>query len=186
MHAQQAQVEGALPYKTDTVRLTPRPPTRRLPTVINLLIGRDETKAAAAAAAAVIAAPAKSSPLHCFEKADDAHEKAPSDASGSSSSSASTHARTLAAPLIEVRLHAKDLDALLKKAPSDQVKEAWKTGGLLDGQARRLLLVESKARTYGRWWEAVTCWPLYNEGREWWDEKGGLVRLEKKGGAYTE
>lgn len=82
-------------------------------------------------------------------------------------------------PLIELRLHVDDINALLNEAPSPEVRAAWSSGSPVQGQARRLLLVESKVQSWGRWWQAAnaTCGRLYEDGRQWWEEKGGLVRL---------
>lgn len=135
--------------------------------MIDLLVGRIET--ASAAGSAVPEGMASS-------EMDQDNVKNNDKASSSSSSSSPAHP----VPLIELKLHSTDLSALLATAPSADVKLAWQTGTLLEGQARRLLLVESKAPAHGRWWRSVAYGGLCVESREWWDEQGGIVRLPVK------
>lgn len=134
-----------------------------MPGIIDLLIGRNDRATALAAVTAILGhggLPAK----------EQEHE-------GIYSPSSSPLTRE--PPFVKVRLHASDLESVIRQAFSDEVKAAWKTGSMVEGQARRLMLVETKIRTWDKWWEATNCSGLYKEGREWWDEQGGLVRLSE-------
>lgn len=140
-------------------------PTCRLPAMIDILVGRSNT----ASVAAFPAVPEESSSTKMEE--DDVNDTP----SSSTSSCTSVPAHTV--PLIEMKLHSTDLNALLATAPTPAIKAAWQTGSVLPGQTSRLLLVKSKVPAHGRWWRSVAYGGLCVESREWWDEQGGIVRL---------
>lgn len=67
---------------------------------------------------------------------------------------------------------------LLNNAPSPAIREAWETGSAVPDQRRRLLLRESPSKGNGPWWPSriSTKDDLYEEGREWWQERSGALR----------
>lgn len=98
------------------------------------------------------------------------------DNSSRHSSSSASSASSSSFPLIEIRLHPKDLQRYLKKvAPSPETRSAWETGAALPGQQRRLLLTESRTiLKKPTWWKPETSLQeLYDEGREWWEDRAG-------------
>lgn len=66
-----------------------------------------------------------------------------------------------ALPLIEIGLYPSDLQRLLQSAPSAAARAAWLSGDVVPDQERRLLLRESRC----------SLRVLYDEGREWWEER---------------
>lgn len=102
------------------------------------------------------------------------HDDASSCSTDSSNSSASLHPERV--PLIDLRLHRSDFDALLARAPSAAVREAWLTGDVVKGQDRPLLLTKSNIAASGKWWEGThTAYgEMHAEGREWWMRRGGM------------
>lgn len=111
---------------------------------------------------------------------DSAGEEDLAAVSSRSSSLSSTSAEDPSAiPLIEINLRPSDLQRILKKAPSPAVRSAWLSGGVLPDQQRRLQLRESRAWGSGRYeWGMPTTsmQDLYDEGREWWEERAGGPR----------
>lgn len=96
------------------------------------------------------------------------------EAEDSSSSTDSSDGRRL--PLVEVRLHAANIQELLDRAPSAKVREACLTGGAVRDQDSRLLLTKSTLDARGHWWEGThsAYGELHKEGREWWMRQGGM------------
>lgn len=106
---------------------------------------------------------------------------------GSSSSHRSTQHRSVSAdegrsrplPLVVVKLHAKDLQKLLDRAPDRITERAWLRGLALPGYSRRLKLCESIAAQRDLFCrdpsEVSAPWAtLYEEGREWWSREAKL------------
>lgn len=139
----------------------------RLKGIVDILVGKSDASTGSAASA---------NPLQLEEEGPVVQKISKDGTDADTSSDLSSGAES---PLAEIRLHASDINALLNQAPSAEVRAAWSSASPVQGQARRLLLVESKVKSWGRWWQAAnsTCGRLYEDGRQWWEEKGGLVRL---------
>lgn len=76
-------------------------------------------------------------------------------------------------PLVEVRMHHRDLRRVLEAQPEPAVRRAWTLGLPLPRQKRRLLLAESLPESMEGQWRLLVSEDLFEEGIEWWEEHGG-------------
>lgn len=152
-----------------SLRLTPRP-YLSLPKIVDCLAGRNEPPNQ-------LTGPASSQKPKQGGLSSSSTDVKDVEEVAESPDDNSFAARKL--PLVEIRLHEDDIRALLDRAPSAPTKAAWSTGAPVRGQPRSLLLRQSGIPEWGTWWEATsrTCGLLCEEGREWWEEQGGMVWL---------
>ncbi|PWN25406.1 hypothetical protein BDZ90DRAFT_281613 [Jaminaea rosea] len=121
------------------------------------------------------------------ESAEEQHTGSSSSAVVDSSSSpmSSMSRDDDALPLIEIRLHRRDLESVLNTAPTSDMRTAWTEGRPLSDASRRLKLVRGKAAGKGTSFRGLGfttgAWKaLYEEGREWWEDEAKPTMRPKK------